>query len=271
MLQEFTQEVENTARKVMEEIHTAMPGTIVSFSPGSGMAVVQPTGKFTSSSGRRMNYPAISDVPLSIPICQSAGAGIAYPVKGGDSCIIIVSEIELDEWRSGAEADGSLHFDLSSAMAVPGLLVGGGELMQKACAEDAVVIAAGMTEVKVSEDELTAKLGETEIKVTEEEITVTMEDTKLTISKEEVTAVLKETMVKMSEEEITAALKDTMVRVTEEEVNIVLKDAELKASEENILVTMGDTECKVSKEEVAIRGDLKVDGDISYTGALTGG
>ncbi len=271
MLQEFAQEVENTARKVMEEIHTAMPGTIVSFSPGSGMAVVQPTGKFTSASGRRMNYPAISDVPLSIPICQSAGAGIAYPVKEGDSCIIIVSEIELDEWRSGAEADGSLHFDLSSAMAVPGLLVGGGELMQKACAEDAVVMAAGTTEVKVSEDELTAKLGETEIKVTEEEITVTMEDTKLTISKEEVTAVLKETMVKMSEEEITAALKDTMVRVTEEEVNIVLKDAELKASEENILVTMGDTECKVSKEEVAIRGDLKVDGDISYTGALTGG
>ena len=239
----------------MEEIHTAMPGTIVSFSPGSGMAVVQPTGKFTSASGRRMNYPAISDVPLSIPICQSAGAGIAYPVKGGDSCIIIVSEIELDEWRSGAEADGSLHFDLSSAMAVPGLLVGGGELMQKACAEDAVVMAAGTTEVKVSEDELTAKLGETEIKVTEEEITVVMEDTKLTISKEE----------------IMAALKDTMVKVTEEEINIVLKDAELIASEESILVTMGDTECKVSKEEVAIRGDLKVDGDISYTGALTGG
>ncbi len=255
MLQELAQEVENTARKVMEEIHTAMPGTIVSFSPGSGMAVVQPTGKFTSASGRRMNYPAISDVPLSIPICQSAGAGIAYPVKGGDSCIIIVSEIELDEWRSGAEADGSLHFDLSSAMAVPGLLVGGGELMQKACAEDAVVMAAGTTEVKVSEDELTAKLGETEIKVTEEEITVVMEDTKLTISKEE----------------IMAALKDTMVKVTEEEINIVLKDAELIASEESILVTMGDTECKVSKEEVAIRGDLKVDGDISYTGALTGG
>lgn len=239
MLQEFAQEVENTARKVMEEIHTAMPGTIVSFSPGSGMAVVQPTGKFTSASGKRMNYPVISDVPLSIPICQSAGAGIAYPVKGGDSCIIIVSEIELDEWRSGAEADGSLHFDLSSAMAVPGLLVGGGELMQKACAEDAVVIAAGTTEVKISEEELTATLGETEIKVTEEEITVTMEDTKLIISKEEIL--------------------------------LALKDAQLRATEEEVIVTMGDTECKVSKEEVAIRGDLKVDGDISYTGALTGG
>ena len=33
MLQEFAQEVENTARKVMEEIHTAMPGTIVSLCP----------------------------------------------------------------------------------------------------------------------------------------------------------------------------------------------------------------------------------------------
>ena len=271
MLQEFAQEVENTARKVMEEIHTAMPGTIVSFSPGSGMAVVQPTGKFTSASGRRMNYPAISDVPLSIPICQSAGAGIAYPVKEGDSCIIIVSEIELDEWRSGAEADGSLHFDLSSAMAVPGLLVGGGELMQKACAEDAVVMAAGTTEVKVSEDELTTKLGETEIKVTEEEIIVVMEDTKLTISKEEIMAALKDTMVKVTEEEISAVLEDTNLVVSKEEILLNLKDAKLRAAEEGVIVTMGDTECKVSKEEVAIRGDLKVDGDISYTGALTGG
>ena len=191
MLQEVVQEIENTARSVLDGVHTAMPGEITSFDPGSGRAVVKPNGQFTSSGGKRMAYPAISDVPVAFPVCQSAGVGIAYPVKAGDSCIIIVSEVELDEWRSGAESEGSLRFDLSSAMAVPGLLVGGGEMIQKACARDAVVIAGGASEVMVSEDQITASIGDTEFRLTE--------------------------------------------------------------------------------AEIAIRGDLKVDGDISYTGSLHGG
>lgn len=191
MMQEVVQEIENLVMDAMKGIHTAMPGMISSFDPGSGKATVKPSGKFTSSGGKRMEYPAISDVPVAFPVCQSAGVGVAYPVKAGDSCIIIISEVELDEWRSGAESEGSLQFDLSSAMAVPGLLVGGGEMIQKACARDAVVIAGGASEVMVSEDQITASIGDTEFRLTE--------------------------------------------------------------------------------AEIAIRGDLKVDGDISYTGSLHGG
>ena len=191
MLQEVVQEVENVAKDVLKGIHTAMPGVIASFDPGSGRAVVKPNGKFTSAGGKRMAYPAISDVPVAFPVCQSAGVGIAYPVKAGDSCIIIVSEVELDEWRSGAESEGSLRFDLSSAMAVPGLLAGGGEMIQKACAQEAVVIVSGTAEVLVSEDQITA--------------------------------------------------------------------------------SVGSTEFKLSGTEIAVRGDLKVDGDISYTGSIHGG
>ena len=172
MLQELVQEIENTTKDFLKGIHTAMPGEILSFSSGSGRAVVQPTGKYTSSSGKRMSYPSISDVPVAFPVCQSAGVGIAYPVKAGDSCIIIVSEVELDEWRSGAESEGSLQFDLSSAMAVPGLLIGGSEMIQKACAQDAVVIASGAAEVLVSEEKITASVGNTEFKLSEAEIAV---------------------------------------------------------------------------------------------------
>lgn len=109
---------------------------------------------------------------MAFPVCQSAGVGIAYPVKPGDSCIIIVSEVELDEWRSGAAAEGALQFDLSSAMAVPGLLTGGSEMIQKACAQDAVVISAGTAEVLVSEDQITASVGSTEFKLSEADIAV---------------------------------------------------------------------------------------------------
>lgn len=190
MIQEVVQEIENTVRDGLKGIHTAMPGEITSFDPGSGRATVKPNGQYTSSSGKRMAYPQISDVPVVFPVCQSAGAGIAFPVKAGDSCIIIVSEVELDEWRSGGESEGSLRFDLTNAMAVPGLLVGGSEMIRKACAQDAVVIAGKTAEVLISEDEITA--------------------------------------------------------------------------------TVGDTELKLTEEETAIRGNLKVDGDISYTGALHG-
>ena len=157
---------------VLKGIHTAMPGVIASFDPGSGRATIKPNGKYMSSSGKRMAYPQLSDVPVAFPICQSAGVGIAYPVKAGDSCIIIVSEVELDEWRSGAESEGSLRFDLSSAMAVPGLLVGGSEMIQKACAQEAVVIVSGTAEVLVSGDQITASVGNTEFKVSEAEIAI---------------------------------------------------------------------------------------------------
>ena len=172
MLQEVVQEIENVTMDVLKGIHTAMPGVIASFDPGSGRATIKPNGKYMSSSGKRMAYPQLSDVPVAFPICQSARVGIAYPVKAGDSCIIIVSEVELDEWRSGAESEGSLRFDLSSAMAVPGLLVGGGEMIQKACAQEAVVIVSGTAEVLVSEDQITASVGNTEFKLSEAEIAV---------------------------------------------------------------------------------------------------
>lgn len=168
MMQEVVQEIEHTVMDVMKGIHTAMPGTISSFDPGSGKATVKPGGKYTSSSGKRIAYPQISDVPVAFPVCQSAGVGVACPVKAGDSCIIIISEVELDEWRSGAESEGSLQFDLSSAMAVPGLLVGGSEMIQKACDQDAVVIVSGTAEVLVSEEKITASIGDTEFTLTEE-------------------------------------------------------------------------------------------------------
>lgn len=150
MLQEFTQAIEETARAVVDEIHTALPGKIVSFNANKGIATVQPYGKFVTSNGRELSYPRITEVPVVFPFCQQNGVGMVFPVCSGDSCIIIVSEVELDEWRSGAESEGPLRFDLTSAMAIPGLLSKGGDMVAKAVKEKAVVLGAGTTEVVVS-------------------------------------------------------------------------------------------------------------------------
>ena len=93
MLQEFSQQVEDTARAAVNQIHTALPGEIVSFNPGAGTAVVKPSGKFVTSDGVELAYPPITDAPVAFPFCQSAGIGIAFHVKPKDDCLIIFSEV----------------------------------------------------------------------------------------------------------------------------------------------------------------------------------
>lgn len=155
MLQEFSQEVEETARSIVNEIHTALPGEIISFDAESGMAVVQPVGDYVTSDGTQLAYPSIIEVPVMFPYCQSVGVGMVFPVGKGDSCLIVISEVELDKWRSGAESEASLRFDLTSAIALPGLLRGSNDLIAKAVQKNAVVLVASETEVVVSNDAVT--------------------------------------------------------------------------------------------------------------------
>ena len=172
MLQEFTQEIEDTARAVVNEVHTAMPGEIISFDAGSGVATVKPSGKFVTSDGKELDYPVITEAPVAFPFCQSAGVGIAFPVKKGDSCIIIISEVELDAWRSGAESEGSLRFDLTSAMVIPGLLDGGSDLAAKASANNAVMIGGGDVEVSVSGDGVMVDTGSTRFEISDSGVSI---------------------------------------------------------------------------------------------------
>lgn len=155
MLQEFTQQVEETAKAVVSDIHTALPGKIVSFDPEKGTAVVQPKGKFITQDGFRLEYPKITDVPVAFPFCQQSNIGMVFPVKKDDNCMIIVSEVELDEWRSGAESEASLRFDLTSAMVIPNLMLGGSAVMQEAVNQNAVIIVASGVKVTIGNGSVT--------------------------------------------------------------------------------------------------------------------
>ena len=172
MMQEFSQQVEETARAVVDEIHTALPGTIVAFNPGSGTATVKPSGKYITSDGKSLEYPQISEVPVAFPFCPTAGVGVAFPVTKGDSCIVIVSEVELDEWRTGAESEGSLRYDLTNAMCIPGLLDGGAGLIEKACKNNAVIVGAGDVEVMVSDAGAVLTSGSTKMAISDAGVAV---------------------------------------------------------------------------------------------------
>ena len=172
MKQELAAAIEETARAVVNDIHTALPGTIVSFDEEKATATVKPIGKYVISREVSLEYPEISEVPLVFPYCSKGEVGIAFPVKAGDSCIIIISETELDKWRNGAESEGSLRFDLTNAVAIPGLLQKGNTLISKAAKEGAVVIAATGSEVFVSNNSVKITVENTEFTASKSGITV---------------------------------------------------------------------------------------------------
>lgn len=150
MIQEFVDSVNDTAKKAVEAIHTAVPAVITTFDPITGLATVQPKAKFKKPNGGTIDYPAISGVPVVFP--QSENVTIAFPIREKDNCLLVFSEKPIDYWLYGKETDTDLNFDLSSAIAIPSLKNTGNEAMQTACSENAVVIQSGGTVLKVKDD-----------------------------------------------------------------------------------------------------------------------
>lgn len=150
MMQEFVESVNKVAKKTVSQIHTAVPAVITAFDAGKGLATVQPKAKFKKPNGETMDYPAIGGVPVVFP--QSQNVTIAFPIKAGDNCLLVFGEKALDYWLYGKETDTELNFDLSNAIAIPSLATVGNAAMQMACDEDAAVVQAGDTVLKVKGD-----------------------------------------------------------------------------------------------------------------------
>lgn len=106
----------------LKDLHTSVPGIIVSFDPDKQTAVVQPAIKRIFTEQGAVNLPVCVDVPVAFP-----GGGdfwLTFPVKAGDECILLFSERAIDNWYAtgGTQtpAEYRLH-DLSDAIAQVGL------------------------------------------------------------------------------------------------------------------------------------------------------
>lgn len=150
MLQEFVDQVNKTAQKAVEGMHTALPGKVTAFDPGTCLASVQPVAKFKKPNGETMDFPVVTGVPVVFP--QSGSVTVAWPVKPGDGCLLVFAETALDFWQYGKETDTVLKFDLSNAIAIPNISATASPVMAEACSEDAVVVQNGGTKLKVKAD-----------------------------------------------------------------------------------------------------------------------
>lgn len=157
MLQEFVNEIKKLFKDQMKEMHTILPGEILTFDPATGLADVQPVMKFKLPNGTTVNYPQIYGVPVMFP--QTVTASITYPVKTGDGCLLLMAEQSIDYWMYGQETDTTLAFDLTNAICIPGLLRAVTSVMTEACQRNAVIVDVKGTRLAVTDGivEITAE------------------------------------------------------------------------------------------------------------------
>lgn len=149
MLGDIAQQIKEVAGDQVSNVHTALLGKVTAFDPGKCEATVQPYGSFAMSDGATAPYPAITQVPVVIPYCTGAGVGIGLPVKAGDDVLLIIPEVDIATWRTGSASNGSMRFDISNAVCIPGPLKKS-PLMQKAVSSGGAVIGTAGCNIVVT-------------------------------------------------------------------------------------------------------------------------
>lgn len=109
----------------LNDVHTAMPGTVESFDVAKQTANVklllkdrQPQEDGTTAD---VSHPIAVNVPLVFP-----GAGdfrITFPLKKGDGVLVVFAEASIDRWQAlgGEQAVDGRRFHIADAIAIPGL------------------------------------------------------------------------------------------------------------------------------------------------------
>lgn len=152
MMQEFVNQLNENIKTAMKGMHTAFPGTIVSFDTEKGLATVQPSMKFKKPSGETISYPAISGVPVMFPQGTHQHATVAFPVEAGDSCLVIVAEQSIEYWLYDQETKTDLAFDLTNAICIPGLFNKANGIVAEACKSKSVIVDVNGKRVQVKSD-----------------------------------------------------------------------------------------------------------------------
>lgn len=105
-----------------DDIHTCLPGQIVSYDYKNQSAQVKPLIKKTYYNGQTISLPVIVNVPVAFP--SGGGATINFPMSPSDKVILVFSERSLERWLANgedSEQGAPRRFDLSDAFAIPGI------------------------------------------------------------------------------------------------------------------------------------------------------
>ena len=113
-------------QEILESLHCALPGTVVSFDSETQTAVIRPAVKHRLASFRAerrgaegspssVSLPLLRDVPVFMPV--------PFDIHEGDACLVIFADRDIDAWYGTGEpsvlASGRMH-SLSDGFAFVG-------------------------------------------------------------------------------------------------------------------------------------------------------
>jgi len=107
----------------MSDVHTALPGVVVSYDAATRRADIQPSLKRKMPGGKFLEFPVVPDVPVIFP--RTKNCTIHFPLEKDDEVLLVVSERGTDIWKGkggkGIEESDPRRFDLQDCFAIPGL------------------------------------------------------------------------------------------------------------------------------------------------------
>lgn len=122
---EILNDKEEQERRMLENhsnnMRVAIPGYIVDFNSSTQTATIQPTIK-ERLKGTQVDLPKLLDVPVQFP--KAGGYSITFPVKTGDECLVIFSDMCIDAWYQSGGIQPQLEsrrHDLSDGIAILGI------------------------------------------------------------------------------------------------------------------------------------------------------
>lgn len=104
-----------------DNIRASMPARVVSYNAATNRASVKPIGTYTTPDYQELEYPVIHNVPMQFPCGVGGTAGVTFPVKAGDGCIVIFADREIEQFLSGGYCDDMRSHSMNDAYAIPGL------------------------------------------------------------------------------------------------------------------------------------------------------
>ena len=118
---EFKDAIKKWIQKGAENVHVSMIGKIESYDPGTNRASITPVGSFTAPDWQEIPYPTIHNVPIQYPCGNGGKSGCTFPVKPGDTCIIIFADHQIENFLSGEKSDDMRNHSMNDAYAIPTL------------------------------------------------------------------------------------------------------------------------------------------------------
>lgn len=118
---EFKSAIKEWIRKGGENIHVSMIGKIETYNPQTNRASITPVGTMTCPDWQELPFPTIHNVPIQYPCGNGGKSGCTFPIKQGDTCIIIFADHQIENFLSGEKSDDMRNHSMNDAYAIPTL------------------------------------------------------------------------------------------------------------------------------------------------------